>query len=657
LKALLFEEANQFCWRLCPKKRGKDPKKKPPGVEMPRASDQEIELSATIRDRNVRCLLEIHGMTCASCVNKVEQTLLSIEGVSQASVNLFDESAEILFDEHRVSEEAAVMAVSGLGYTVRVKRAVAGGTTKIWICSHAGASTVAQAEHILGSLEGVVGWTFEGLDGSEASELDHVKDDLEKAGLVVGQALKTVILVTVQFDPKRTGLRSIMREFLARGFASGRVKMSSRESKEERNKAKRKELLHRLIPSAILAFGAGLFSMVLPMIEGIMEVLHTRVGGSIGLGTLLAWICATPVQFFFAAPMYYKAYKSVRSRSPGMEFLVMLGTTAAYFYSILAVCLAWTRPDAEPEVFFETSAVLITFVYLGKYLEELAKGRTSRALSKLMQLQPSSAMLVETCEDGTTKETEIETELIQIGDTLRILPGEKIPADGVVKSGQSAVDESMITGESMPVEKRVGSAVVCGTVNLNGALLMNVTKIGEETALAQIMKLVQDAQTSKAEIQKLADVLSGHFVKVVLIISSCTFITWFIVASQGWVEPVYFGTKVEPPVYALIFAMSVLVIACPCALGLATPTAIMVRTTQQCKLACIVYVCLCMCACLCLHTYISTCMHKYLRTYITMNANTCTCTNDGDGIMFPPFFLPIPFKALSPRHLHIHVHT
>jgi Cu+-exporting ATPase len=566
---------------------------------MSRESRQEIELSATSTARNVRCLLEIHGMTCASCVNKVEQTLLSIEGVSQASVNLFDESAEIFLDEHRVSEEAAVIAVSALGYTVRVKQAVSGGTAKIWICSHAGANTLARAEGILGSLEGVVEWTFDGMDGPGANELDHVKNDLERAGLIVGQALKYVTLVTVKFDPKRTGLRNIMREFLARGFASGRVKTSSGESKEERNKAKRKELLHRLIPSAILALGAVLFSMVLPMIDGIMEVLHAKVGGAVGLGTLLAWICATPVQFFFASPMYYKAYKSVRSRSPGMEFLVMLGTTAAYFYSILAVCLAWTVPDAAPEVFFETSAVLITFVYLGKYLEELAKGRTSRALSKLMQLQPSSAMLVETCDEGTTKETEIETELIQIGDTLKILPGEKIPADGTVKSGQSAVDESMITGESMPVEKRVGSAVVCGTVNLNGVLLMSVVKIGEETALAQIMKLVQDAQTSKAEIQKLADVLSGHFVKVVLIISLCTFITWLVIASQGWVEPVYFGTKVEPPVYALIFAMSVLVIACPCALGLATPTAIMVRCTPQLMPTCFcVHVCVCVCVCI-----------------------------------------------------------
>jgi Cu+-exporting ATPase len=518
-------------------------------------------------------------MTCASCVHRVEQALLSIRGVAQPCVSLLEESADMVLEGENVSLEAVVAAVSALGYSVRVKADLPGGAGKLWVLGEsAQADFKLQVEETLAATEGVLGWTIGSLDHADDNVVAQVKRETEKAGLSrQGRLPALVIIVDVRFDSKRTGLRSIMHRFLANGLEAGRVKLSHQESKEARSTAKRRELLNRLIPSAFLALGAVIVSMVLPMIEGIMEYMHARVGGVVEFGTLLAWIFATPVQFFFAAPMYYKAYKSVRSGSPGMECLIMLGTTAAYSYSVLAVALAWSRPDAKAEVFFETSAVLIAFVFLGKYLEELAKGRTSRALSKLMQLQPSSAILVETGEDGSGTETEIETELIEIHDTLKVLPGGKIPADGIVISGQSAVDESMITGESMPVEKRPGSELVCGTVNQNGVLMMKVSKVGEDTALSQIMRLVQDAQSSKAEIQKLADVLSGHFVKVVLLISTCTFITWLIVASQGWVEPMYFGTDLDPPVFALVFAMSVLVIACPCALGLATPTAIMVR--------------------------------------------------------------------------------
>lgn len=272
-------------------------------------------------------------------------------------------------------------------------------------------------------------------------------------------------------------------------------------------------------------------------------------------------VLATPVQFIIGRQFYVGAYKALRNKSANMDVLVSLGTSAAYFYS-LYLTLKWASSvDSNhhaPDMYYETSAILITLIILGKLFEVLAKGRTSEAIKKLMGLQAKTALVIRNGE-----EVSIPVEEVVIGDLVFVKPGEKIPVDGEVVDGLSAVDESMLTGESIPVEKKTGDAVIGATVNKNGSLKIKATRVGKETALAQIIKVVEEAQGSKAPIQRIADVISGIFVPIVVGIAVATFLLWFI-----WVAPGEFASALEK-------AIAVLVIACPCALGLATPTSIM----------------------------------------------------------------------------------
>jgi len=267
------------------------------------------------------------------------------------------------------------------------------------------------------------------------------------------------------------------------------------------------------------------------------------------------WLLATPVQFYAGWPFYRGAYKNLKNGSANMDVLVALGTSAAYFYSLY---LLLTGGDA---FYFETSAIIITLILLGKLLEAVAKGRTSEAIQKLMGLRAKTAVVIR---DG--REREIPVEEVEKGDLIRVRPGEKIPVDGVVVEGRSAVDESMLTGESIPVDKQPGDEVIGATINKHGTLTFRATKVGKETALAQIIRVVEEAQGAKAPIQRLADRISGVFVPVVVLIAIGTFLLWYLALDPGNIER------------AILNLTAVLVIACPCALGLATPTSIMVGT-------------------------------------------------------------------------------
>jgi P-type Cu+ transporter len=272
-------------------------------------------------------------------------------------------------------------------------------------------------------------------------------------------------------------------------------------------------------------------------------------------------LLATPVQFYIGGPFYMGAYKALKNKSANMDVLVALGTSAAFFYSLAEGIKTISNPVYMPHLYFETSAVLITLILLGKLFETLAKGRTTIAISKLLSLQAKEATVIR---DG--KEFQIPIKEVQVSDQLLVKPGEKIPVDGQVLLGQSSVDESMITGESIPVEKSVGDHLIGSTINKNGTITMKATKVGKDTALAGIIKIVEEAQGSKAPIQRIADIISGYFVPVVVCISFATFLIWYFIVNPG-----DFPTSLET-------AIAVLVIACPCALGLATPTSIMVGT-------------------------------------------------------------------------------
>ncbi|GAB4472190.1 MAG: heavy metal translocating P-type ATPase [Anaerolineales bacterium] len=274
----------------------------------------------------------------------------------------------------------------------------------------------------------------------------------------------------------------------------------------------------------------------------------------------LMWLLATPVQFYVGWQYYVGAYKSLRNGAANMDVLISLGSSAAYFYSLLV-----TAGLFEGHVYFETSAMIITLIKVGKYLEARAKGQTGEAIRKLIALKPKKARLIK---DGT--EVEVAVEDVQVGDVLLVKPGEKIPVDGIVIDGTSSVDESMLTGESLPVEKTVGSSVFGATINKMGYLIFQASRVGKDTALAQIIRMVEEAQGSKAPIQRLADRVSAIFVPLVIVIATATFIFWYGIAPRI-MEPI--NGSLES---AIIHAVAVLVIACPCAMGLATPTAVMV---------------------------------------------------------------------------------
>ena len=338
---------------------------------------------------------------------------------------------------------------------------------------------------------------------------------------------------------------------------------------------------------AVPVFFIGMMHMYLP--SWLMGWTSWKLCRGIYLGDLVCLILTIPVQLWLARRFYHNAWKSLKHRSATMDVLVVLGTSASFSYSVAVMFFAMfsSDPDYRPQTFFDTSTMLITFVSLGRYIENLAKGKTSAALTDLMALTPSSATIfVDPPEDGEAVDAnaptrKIATELVQVGDVCVLVPGEKIPADGTVLTGSTSVDESMVTGESLPVAKTVGSQVIGGTVNGLGTFTFRVTRAGADTALSQIVKLVEDAQTSKAPIQAFADRVAGIFVPIVITLALLTFFGWLFISSlesSGSLPKVFQSPGVSKFGVCLKLCISVVVVACPCALGLSTPTAVMVGT-------------------------------------------------------------------------------
>jgi len=315
----------------------------------------------------------------------------------------------------------------------------------------------------------------------------------------------------------------------------------------------------------ILAMGLGIPILILTWVWGALGLPSTFLG--IDSKHLSLWILATPVQFYAGLKFYKGTYRAIRNRRANMDTLIVTGTTAAYLYSVAITFFPGFFPMSE--VYFDTSALIIALILLGNYLEAKAKSGTSQAIRKLLELQAKTARVVR---DG--KEIEIPIEEVVKGDIVKVRPGEKIPVDGRIVEGHSTVDESMVTGESIPVEKSAGDEVIGATINMTGTFKFTATRVGEETMLSQIVKMVQEAQEQKAPIQRIADRVSAYFVPAVILIASVSFLQWYLVGSLIWPPPAGVSTFT----FSLLIFISILVIACPCALGLATPTAIMVGT-------------------------------------------------------------------------------
>lgn len=457
----------------------------------------------------------IIGMTCAACATRIEKGLNKMEGVEQATVNLALEKSSIKYDPSKLSEADFEKKIEALGYGVVKQKA------EFEITGMTCAACSTRIEKGLNKMEGVA--------------IANVNLALERA--------------TIEFNPSEVTIADIIAKVENLGY--GAHQKQDEQAQVDHREKHIKDQQRKFIISAILSLPL-LWTMVAHF--SFISFLYVP---DILMNPWFQLILATPVQFIIGKQFYVGAYKSLRNGSANMDVLVVMGTSAAYFYSVYqAIVTAGTHH--APHLYFETSAVLITLILLGKLFEAKAKGRSSEAIKKLMGLQAKTAIVVR---DGVEKE--IPFEEVVIGDTILVKPGEKIPVDGEVLEGTTAVDESMLTGESLPVDKQAGDVLYGSTINKNGFIKMKATKVGRDTALAQIIKVVEDAQGSKAPIQRLADQISGIFVPIVVGIAILTFLVWII-----WVQPGEFTPALE-------VLIAVLVIACPCALGLATPTSIM----------------------------------------------------------------------------------
>lgn len=459
--------------------------------------------------------LTITGMTCSACSARIEKVLNKTDGV-EATVNLATEKANITFEPDKLSVADIKANIERLGYGVEVDKA------ELAISGMTCAACANRIEKVL-----------QQIDGIEQATVNLATDS-----------------ASVTFVPGTIDAAKIIASIEKLGY-DATEKRSSAEMSTAKEKALQ-QMKRKLIISAILS---------VPLLLTMLDHLFGIAIPEIFMHPLFQFLLATPIQFIIGYPFYIGAYRSLRSKSANMDVLVAMGTSAAYFYSIYETVQSLRLPDYDPHLYFETSAILITLILFGKYLEANAKGRTKQAISRLLKLQAKEARVIR---DG--KEVMIPVEAVVVGDRLIIKPGEKIPVDGTIVKGNTSIDESMLTGESLPVAKGVNDDVIGATLNKNGTIEIVATKVGKDTALAAIIQAVEEAQGSKAPIQRLADQISGIFVPIVVLIALVTFAVWLIFIAPGNVEA------------ALVAAISVLVIACPCALGLATPTSIMVGT-------------------------------------------------------------------------------
>jgi len=455
--------------------------------------------------------IHITGMTCTTCAATIKQGLSQTPGVEQADVNFASEKASVEYDPTKVDLAKIKDTVSQLGYGVATRKSIfpVGGMT----C----ASCVARVEEALSSVPGVISASVN--LASEKVTVEYLE------GMGLADMRRTVKDAGYELGPEAQALEDV-------------TTAAQREIRVLRN---------RFIVAVILA------SIIM-----VLGFTPSFVGQS-----YLLWALATPVQFWAGLRFYRGAWGALKHKTSDMNTLIAVGTSVAYFYSMIAVIFPglFATGVLEPHLYFDTSAMIIALILLGRFLEARARGQTSEAIKKLIGMQPKTALVIREGE-----QEEIPVEEVQVGDLILVRPGERVPVDGIVRQGYSSVDESMITGESIPVEKKVGDEVIGATINKTGSFQFEATKVGKETTLARIVRMVEEAQGSKAPIQRLADVIASYFVPTVIGIAIVTFVVW------------YFVGPAPALTFALLNFVTVLVIACPCALGLATPTAIIVGT-------------------------------------------------------------------------------
>ncbi|XP_062981304.1 copper-transporting ATPase 2 isoform X2 [Elgaria multicarinata webbii] len=511
-----------------------------------------------------KCFMLVTGMTCASCVSSIEKNLQKEDGIVSVLVALMAGKVEVKYKPDKIQPLEITQLIENLGF---------------------GASVIQDYPGADGNVDlKVLGMTC-------ASCVHNIESKLiQTPGILYACVVLATSKAHVRFDPEVVGPRDIIKIIEGLGFQASLAKRDPKDHnldhKQEIQQWKKSFLCSLLFGVPVLIL---MIYMLIPAAEhhGSMVLEQNLIPG-LSILNLLFFVLCTLVQFLGGWYFYVQAYKSLKHKMANMDVLIVLATSIAYIYScvILMVAVA-EKAEQSPVTFFDTPPMLFVFIALGRWLEHIAKSKTSEALAKLISLQATEAVVVTLGpEHSIIREEQVPVELVQRGDVVKVVPGGKFPVDGKVIEGNSMADESLITGEAMPVTKKPGSTVIAGSLNAHGSVLVNATHVGSDTTLAQIVKLVEEAQMSKAPIQQLADKFSGYFVPFIVIISTATLVTWIIIGFLHFdVVQKYFphhSKHISRAEVILRFAfqtsITVLCIACPCSLGLATPTAVMVGT-------------------------------------------------------------------------------
>ncbi|KAF2668706.1 heavy metal translocatin [Microthyrium microscopicum] len=528
----------------------------------------------------------IEGMTCGACTSAVESGFKDVDGLLQFNISLLAERAVLIHDPTKLTAAKIAELIEDRGFGAEI-------ISSVESSSHSSSSTTAHLK------------IFGLSDNQAVTELETSLRSLH--GISSVQINLSNSRAVVSHKPTAIGLRAIVEHIEKAGY-NALVADSADNNAQLESLAKTKEIQEwrrAFWTSLYYAIPVILIGMIFPMFIHFLDFGSYFLGCGLWLGDVICLFLTIPVQFGIGRRFYVSAYKSIKHGSPTMDVLVVIGTSAAFFFSVASMAVsAIFPPHSRPSTVFDTSVMLITFVCMGRYLENRAKGQTSKALSRLMSLAPSMATIYadpiaasKQAEDWDVEEDEktggprksmssaaeektIPTELLEVGDVVILKPGDKIPADGTVIRGESYVNESMVTGEAMPILKKKGTILMAGTVNGAGRVDFTVSRAGRDTQLSQIVRLVQEAQTTRAPIQRVADLVAGYFVYIILTLGAATFVAWIFLSHVMSNPPAIFlqaasGGKI---MVCVKLCISVIVFACPCALGLATPTAVMVGT-------------------------------------------------------------------------------